>query len=45
DVDHLCYIENILNSEKYCIVLAKELFGTLLQYDLNVNDIIFQQDK
>ncbi|CAG8494005.1 1496_t:CDS:1 [Dentiscutata heterogama] len=44
-VGHLCCIESNIDSEAYRIILAKELFGTLLQYDLSVDDIIFQQDQ
>ncbi|CAG8549581.1 13574_t:CDS:2 [Dentiscutata heterogama] len=44
-VSHLCCIENSIDSEAYHIILAKKLFGTLLQYDLSVNDIIFQQNQ
>ncbi|CAG8594446.1 5966_t:CDS:2 [Racocetra fulgida] len=43
-VGSLCQIKNTLNAEGYRVILARDLFGTLLQHDLEVNDIIFQHD-
>ncbi|CAG8653338.1 7329_t:CDS:2 [Racocetra fulgida] len=38
-VSEICHIETHLDNKGYRIILAKDLFGTLLEYDLDLKDI------
>ncbi|GBC03550.1 hypothetical protein RclHR1_00520002 [Rhizophagus clarus] len=44
-VGYLVRIEGGLDAELYCKILEEDLMGTLHYYDLDTNDIIFQQDN
>ncbi|CAG8805522.1 15138_t:CDS:2, partial [Dentiscutata erythropus] len=43
-VGEICYIKTHLDNESYRVILAKDLFGTLLEHNLELKDIIFQYD-
>src|SRR6516162_3756347 len=44
-VGYLVRIEEGLDAELYCRILEEDLFSSLHYYDLDTNDIIFQQDN
>jgi len=44
-VGYLVRIEGGLDAELYCRILEEDLFSSLHYYDLDTNDIIFQQDN
>ncbi|GBB90050.1 hypothetical protein RclHR1_18970002 [Rhizophagus clarus] len=44
-IGYLVRIENDLDTELYCKILEEDLMGTLHYYDLDINNIIFQQDN
>ncbi|GBB84788.1 hypothetical protein RclHR1_11360002 [Rhizophagus clarus] len=44
-VGYLVRMEGGLDAELYCKILEEDLMGTLHYYDLDTNDIIFQQDN
>ncbi|CAG8672501.1 1993_t:CDS:2, partial [Racocetra fulgida] len=43
-VGEICRIKTHLNNKGYRIILAKDLFGTLLEHDLDLKDVILQHD-
>jgi transposase len=44
-VGYLCKIDGGLDSDLYCSILKEDLMGSLKYYNLDVNDVIFQQDN
>ncbi len=41
----LILVEGTMNAVQYCRILNEGLLGTLQDYDLSVNDVLFQQDN
>jgi transposase len=44
-IGNLCRINEKMDSELYCQVLEEDFLGTLEWYNINKNNIIFQQDN
>jgi len=44
-IGNLCYIEGKLNGEGYRKILADDFIGTLNKFNLDINDVVFQQDN
>ena len=44
-IRNLCHINEKMDSELYCKVLEEDFLGTLEWYNMNINNIIFQQDN
>ncbi len=44
-IGYLCKIDGGLDAALYCQILEEDFFGTLEYYNLNLNDVIFQQDN
>jgi len=44
-IGNLCHIEGKLNGEGYRKILTDDFIGTLNKFNLDINDIVFQQDN
>ena len=44
-IGYLCKIDDGLDATLYCQILEEDFFGILEYYNLDFNDIIFQQDN
>ena len=44
-IGYLCKIDGGLDAALYCQILEEDFFGTLEYYNLDLNDVIFQQDN